>query len=69
MLPPEQGEKIIKKIYHILSQAPFPHSKNPKKLIGTNIFRLRMGKYRIFYIIEKTLVTIIKISDRKDAYR
>jgi mRNA interferase RelE/StbE len=32
-------------------------------------WRYRIGKYRIFYIIEKQIVSIISIDHRKDAYK
>jgi mRNA-degrading endonuclease RelE of RelBE toxin-antitoxin system len=32
-------------------------------------WRYRIGKYRIFYIIEKQIVNIISLDHRKDAYK
>ncbi len=48
-----------------------PHfGTNIKKLHGyePNTWRYRIGKYRIFFIIEKRIVSIISMDQRKDAY-
>lgn len=48
-----------------------PTPKNAKKLSGFDeLFRIRVGVYRIVYSVNKNVVTIIilKISHRKDAY-
>ena len=53
-------------------------AKNPKpngckKLRGTkeNLYRIRVGDYRIIYVIEETIriVTIRNVRHRKDVYR
>lgn len=53
-----------------LAQDPFPHGC--KKLKGEpDLYRLRVGDYRIIYRVERTRVTIVivKIGHRRDVYR
>jgi mRNA interferase RelE/StbE len=54
------------------SLASNPYPTGCRKLTGMeNVFRIRVGPYRIIYeIIQKTIsVTILKIGHRKDVYR
>ena len=60
---------ILKRIQEVLSQSPFPKGKNPKKLQGTQDFRLRIGNYRIIYSIEKNTVKVYAIGHRKKVYK
>ncbi len=53
-----------------LSENPRPHGC--KKLKGSdNEYRIRIGNYRVIYIISDSvlIITVIKIADRKEAYR
>jgi mRNA interferase RelE/StbE len=74
ILPRKENELIKKKllgyVYPQLKQEPH-FGKNIKKLHGyaPDTWRYRIGKYRIFYIIEKQIVSIISIDHRKDAYK
>ena len=57
---------------HILLLVDEPRPNGCKKLIGEeNIWRVRVGKYRIVYSIEDgiLLIEIIRIAHRKDVYR
>jgi mRNA interferase RelE/StbE len=60
---------IIEKIKKLI----IPHSSNNvKKLIGTtDLYRLRVGDYRVIYQIRKRelVVLILKIGHRKDIYQ
>jgi mRNA interferase RelE/StbE len=64
--------KILNDIYPILKMNPF-FGANIKKLKGEykEIYRFRTGDYRIFYKIDdqKTIIYIINIENRQDAYR
>ncbi len=56
----------------ILALADDPHPQGSRKLTGyDDVFRIRVGRYRVLYSISgKTLIIIIlKIGHRKDAYR
>ncbi len=60
--------KIISKI-ELLSENPFP--PGIKKLKGKlDLWRIRVGDYRVIYAIEKNilLIEIIRIRHRKDVY-
>ena len=54
-----------------LTDKPFP-AKKFKKLKGTlNIFRLRVGDYRIIYDVDETLmqIKVYRVRHRKDVYQ
>lgn len=53
-----------------LCDNPFP--EGVKKIFGyTNIYRLRVGDYRIVYEVAQQIriITVIRIGHRKDVYR
>lgn len=58
----------IKKILDVLSINPYP--KNAKKLINTDKYRVRVGNYRIIYIIDKgrLIIEVIAIDHRRRVY-
>jgi mRNA interferase RelE/StbE len=59
----------IKDSILVLSGNPYPHGF--KKLKGfKNLYRIRSGNYRIIYSIhhEGSVIEILKITHRKDAY-
>jgi mRNA interferase RelE/StbE len=64
-------EKISNYVYPILRKNPY-FGSNIKKLKGEykNVYRFRLGNYRLFYrvIDENIVVVIIDIENRKDAY-
>ncbi len=63
------GERVLRRIER-LSAAPRP--RGCRKLVGAvNLWRLRVGDYRVVYAIddERRLVDIIAVRHRSDAYR
>jgi len=48
-----------------------PRPASTKRLRGTNAYRLRVGSYRILYVIddEKRIVHITAVGHRSDVYR
>ena len=64
--------KIIEDVYPILKNNPF-FGTNIKKLKEDfkEIYRFRIGDYRIFYKIDeqKSLIFILNIENRQDAYK
>lgn len=48
-----------------------PYGQNSQKLAGGRGYRIRLGDYRIVYIIDKPnkLVIIVKIGHRREVYR
>jgi mRNA interferase RelE/StbE len=65
-------KKIIEDIYPILKNNPY-FGSNIKKLKGEykDIYRFRIGDYRLFYKIDEhnDLLFILNIENRKDAYK
>ena len=64
--------KIVEYVYPLLKENPF-YGNNIKKLKGEykEIYRFRIGDYRLFYKIseETIIVFIIDIEARKDSYK
>jgi mRNA interferase RelE/StbE len=64
--------KIFEDVYPVLRNNPF-FGANIKKLKGAynDIYRFRLGDYRLFYNVneEEHIVFVITIEDRKDAYK
>lgn len=65
-------EKIQSKIYDViflLSGNPYPTTS--KKLQKVDAYRLRVGDYRIIYIIEKKVlrIVVVRVNHRKDIYK
>jgi len=68
----ELYKKISEYVYPILRESPY-FGTNIKKLKGNykDIYRYRIGDYRLFYKIseETVIVFIINIEARKDSYK
>ena len=65
-------DKTVRSIFlklPILEENPFPKGKLIKKIRGKKsiFYRLRVGKYRVFYFLEGRTVVILKVIDKKDA--
>ena len=64
-------KKLIQFVYPQLKEEPH-FGNNIKKLVNytPETWRYRIGKYRLFYVIDETekVVYIISIDPRKDAY-
>jgi len=61
---------ITRKIMECVEKLPSEGDR--KKLKGKkvkNIFRLRIGKYRVIYSLEKDVIKIVKIDTRGDVYK
>jgi mRNA interferase RelE/StbE len=65
-------QKIYEDVYPILRNNPF-FGTNIKKLKGEykEVYRFRMGDYRLFYKVEEneSIIFIINLENRKDAYK
>ena len=63
--------KILNDVYPILKNNPY-YGANIKKLKGEykEIYRFRIGDYRLYYKIDQdeNLIFIINIENRQDAY-
>ncbi|GBF40715.1 type II toxin-antitoxin system RelE family toxin [Leptospira johnsonii] len=65
-------KKLTDYVYPILKKNPF-FGPNIKKLKGEfdGLYRYRIGKYRLFYLIKdnELLVIFVDIDQRKDSYK
>jgi mRNA interferase RelE/StbE len=61
-------QRIVKRIQGLESD---PRPPGSQKLSGKERYRIRQGRYRIVYSIEKDelVVYVVKIGNRKDVYR
>lgn len=62
------SKRLLEKIQKLSND---PYGQDSQKLAGGKGYRIRLGDYRIVYIIDKSnkLVTIIKIGHRREIYR
>lgn len=65
-------QKDAEKILHViqaLASEPIPIGS--KKLKGEDLYRVRVGLYRVIYEIhgEELVVMVVKVGHRKDLYR
>jgi mRNA interferase RelE/StbE len=67
-LPAKDCARVVARIRGLATD-PRPHGA--EKLTADDKYRLRQGNYRILYQIDDRnhRVTIVKIADRKEAYR
>ena len=67
-LPRDIYERVKKKI---LSLAENPRPANSRKLVGSREWRIRVGQWRVVYLIddEQREVYITVIAHRREAYR
>lgn len=67
-VPLKDRQRIVTRIRGLAND---PRPSACEKLSGEDKYRLRQGDYRILYeIIDSDLiVTVVRISDRKDVYR
>ena len=64
--PHEQRERLLKAIYRL------PELGDIKPMSGhENLFRLRVGTYRVIYTIENRILTVwvLNIGNRGDVYK
>jgi mRNA interferase RelE/StbE len=70
-LPDRIRERIVEAL-QLLSHDPYSELLRIKKLKGAeDLFRIRLGDYRLVYEIndQKLIVIVIKIGHRSDIYR
>ena len=60
------ARKLVKAIEKLPAEGDIRKLKGKKV---KNIFRLRIGKYRIIYALEKKSIKIIKIDTRGDVFK
>jgi len=68
-LDPDDQRRVAKAM---VALACDPYPQGSRKLTGyDDVFRIRVGRYRILYSVsgKKLIIIILKIGDRKDVYR
>lgn len=67
-IPDEIAFRISHKIFEL---AKDPYGFGSQKLEGGKGYRIRIGDYRVVYIVDKKekIVTIIKVGHRREIYR
>ncbi len=67
-LPTGLQGRIAKAINGLLAS---PRPPGSKKLRGVEAYSLRVGEYRIVYLVDDTqrLVTVVRVKHRRDVYR
>jgi mRNA interferase RelE/StbE len=67
-LPAKVHDKVIEALL-FLKDNPFPH--NAKKLHGREGVRIRVGNYRVLYVVDERgkKIEVISVADRKEVYR
>ena len=55
----------------ILSLAPTPRLRTCKQLRGREGYRIRVGDYRILYVVDDAsrIIDVVAVGHRKDVYR
>jgi mRNA interferase RelE/StbE len=63
-------QRIVRDVYPLLRSNPY-FGGNIKKLKGEykDIYRFRIGNYRLFYKIEESIIFFIDIESRQGAYK
>ncbi len=67
-LPKDRIVFLVTKATSILSSFS-QKTPNVKRLQGSPLYRLRIGDYRVMFKAEGQRITVMKIVDRKDAYK
>ena len=69
-LPQEVYAAVWKELEKI-AKAPFAYHPKVTRLKNTESFRLRIGGWRVIYIIqkEKVIILVLKIGSRGEVYR
>jgi len=69
-MPGKIAALIVSRIEH-LAQDPMAKDNNVKALEGHEDYRLRVGDYRVLYVLDhdRRILTVTEIGHRKDIYR
>lgn len=69
-MDPVIAKRVRSKIL-TLARAPMARNNNVKKLIGVEGYRLRVGDWRVIYVLQQQTVTVIIVSvgHRSEVYK
>lgn len=67
-LPQQDLKRVVAKIHQLATN---PRNPDSKKLTSLEQYRVRVGPYRILYEIhdQVLLVVVVRVANRKEAYR
>ena len=67
-LPKPSQVKVLKVL---VSLSDNPRPANCKKLVGADAWRVRVGDFRIVYLIEDNILTVevVRVAHRKNVYK
>ncbi len=68
-LSPDDQRRVVKAMVNL---ADDPYRQGSRKLTGyDDVFRIRVGQYRVLYSVsaKKVVIIILKIGHRKEVYR
>ena len=67
-LPPRMIQRINEAIAGLANE---PRPVGAKKLMGIEVYRIRIGDYRILYTVndESRLIIVYRVKHRREAYR
>ena len=67
-IPERDATRLLSAIKLLAADPLPPHSK---KLKGEELFRIRIGNYRVIYSIEddRMIVSVVKVGHRKNVYK
>lgn len=67
-LPEKLHDRIVKRLY---SLQVTPRPNNAKKLRGREGYRIRVGDYRVLYVVDEKQkrIEVYSVAHRKDVYR
>ena len=66
---PSKTRARVTQVITRLAEIPCPYGS--QKLSGKNAFRLRIGVYRIIYVLDEVqkVIEIVRVAHRKEVYR
>ena len=67
-IPTHDAKRILDAVQRLAGD---PMPPNSKKLKGEELFRIRIGNYRVIYSIvdSKMIIAVVKLGHRKDIYK
>ena len=71
-LPKKLQKQIIGKVARLAADPKPPGSKvvrGATREDGEPVYRIRQGDYRVLYVADESVVTVLDIGHRKDIYR
>lgn len=69
-IPKNIAQRIRSKLL-LLSQDPWTYNNNVSKLVGREVYRLRVGQWRVIYTVEqdKLIIYVLTIGVRGGVYQ